>query len=203
MTTAIPIELAVGQLDLGHRQLRSTESVPPTVATSVRNRAPVVSRRRPRRAPPFASASATGYPRRRLPDRLLIVVGQAAPDAAQIPDGVRLLIDHAKEILVVSPMLPGRLDWLSSATDTARHEADERLRSVLGHLEDLGADAEGEIGADDPLLAFEDAVAKFSPDHLLIGLRDEDRAGWQERGLLQALNERFRVPITVFDVPAA
>jgi hypothetical protein len=74
---------------------------------------------------------------------------------------------------------------------------------VLGQLTELGAEAEGEIGADDPLLAFEDAVAQFSPTHLLIGLREEDRAGWQERGLLEALHERLRIPITVFDVAAA
>jgi hypothetical protein len=135
--------------------------------------------------------------------RLLIAVGQAAPGAAQLPDGVRLLIDAAEEILVISPMLPGRFEWLASATDKAREQADERLRSVLGQLEEMGVEPEGEIGADDPLLAFEDAIAKFSPTHLLIGLRDEDRAGWQERGLLEALHERLRIPITVFDVAAA
>ncbi len=135
--------------------------------------------------------------------RLLIAAGQAAPTAAQLPDGVRLLIDAAEEILVISPMLPGRFEWLASATDKAREQADERLRSVLGQLEELGAEPEGEIGADDPLLAFEDAVAQFSPTHLLIGLREEDRAGWQERGLLEALHERLRIPITVFDVAAA
>jgi hypothetical protein len=43
----------------------------------------------------------------------------------------------------------------------------------------------------------------FSPTHILIGLRDEDRAGWQERGLLEALHERLRIPITVFDVAAS
>jgi len=135
--------------------------------------------------------------------RLLIAAGQAVPNAAQLPDGVRLLIDAAEEILVISPMLPGRLEWLASATDKAREQADERLRSVLGQLEELGAEPEGEIGADDPLLAFEDAVAQFSPTHLLIGLREEDRAGWQERGLLEALHERLRIPITVFEVTAA
>lgn len=135
--------------------------------------------------------------------RLLIAVGQAAPSTAQLPDGVRLLIDSADEILVISPTLPGRLDWLASATDHAKEQADERLRSVLGQLEEIGAEPAGEVGADDPLLAFDDAVAQFSPTHILIGLRDEDRAGWQERGLLEALHERARIPLTIFDVAAA
>jgi hypothetical protein len=135
--------------------------------------------------------------------RLLIAVGQAAPSTGQLPHGVRLLINSADEILVISPMLPGRLDWLTSATDKAKEQADERLRSVLGQLDEMGAEPTGEVGADDPLLAFDDAVAQFSPTHILIGLRDEDRAGWQERGLLEALHERLRIPITIFDVPTA
>lgn len=133
--------------------------------------------------------------------RLLIAVGQAAPNVDALPFGVRLLIDAAEEILVISPTLPGRLDWLTSATDRAKEQADERLRAVLGHLDQIGAEPQGEIGADDPLLAFDDAVAQFSPTHVLVALRDEERAGWQERGLLEALHERFRLPITVFDVP--
>ena len=135
--------------------------------------------------------------------RLLIAVGQAAPSVETLPFGVRLLIDAAEEILVISPTLPGRLDWLTSATDRAREQADERLRVVLGQLGDIGAEPQGAIGADDPLLAFEDAIAQFSPSHLLIGLRAEDRAGWQERGLLDALVQRVRLPITVFDLTGA
>jgi hypothetical protein len=132
--------------------------------------------------------------------RLLIAVGQAAPSAESLPFGVRLLIEAADRILVISPSLPGRLDWLASATDKAKEQADERLQTVLGQLAELGAEPQGAIGADDPLLAFDDAIAQFSPTHLLIGLRDADRAGWQERRLLDALHQRVRVPITVFDL---
>lgn len=134
--------------------------------------------------------------------RLLIAVGQEAPSAEALPSGVRLLIDAAEEILVISPSLPRRLDWLTSATDKAKEQADERLGVVLGQLEGIGAEPHGAIGADDPLLAFDDAIAQFSPTHLLIALRGEDRASWQERGLVEALIERVRVPITVFDAPS-
>jgi hypothetical protein len=47
-------------------------------------------------------------------------------------------------------------------------------------------------------VAFEDAIREFSPDHLLIAVRGQDRADWQERGLLDQLFERFEVPMTVF-----
>ncbi len=76
----------------------------------------------------------------------------------------------------------GALDWLTSATDKAREQADERLQTVLGQLDEMGAGAAGAVGADDPLLAFDDAVRQFAPDHLLIGLRPGDRAGWRRTG---------------------
>ena len=111
------------------------------------------------------------------------------------------MIDAADEIVVVTPSLPGRWEWLSSATDKANDQADERLQAVLGHLGDLGAEARGQVGADDPLLALEDAIREFAPDHLLIALRGGDRAGWQERGLLDQVLERFAIPVTVFQFP--
>lgn len=133
--------------------------------------------------------------------RLLIVAGEAAASAEQVPFGVRSLIDAAGEIMVVSPRLPGRLDWLASDTDKATERADERLQTVLGQLDEMGAGAHGRIGADDPLLAFEDAIREFAPDQLLIGLRSEDRSGWQEQRLLDRIVERFGVPTTVFQLP--
>jgi len=134
--------------------------------------------------------------------RLLIAVGEAASHPAELPFGVRELIDAAEEILVVTPTLPSRFEWLSSATDRAREQADERLRVVLGQLAELGSEAAGAVGADDPLLAFEDAIRDFAPDHVLIALRAGDGAGWQERGLLGQLGERFGLPMTVFSLPS-
>ena len=131
----------------------------------------------------------------------MIAAGEAAGAVEQLPYGIRALIQAAGEIMVISPSLPRRIDWLTSATDKATEQADERLRSVLGHLDELGADARGRVGADDPLVAFEDAIREFGPDHILIGLRAADRAGWQERGLLDLIQERFAIPMTVFQVP--
>jgi hypothetical protein len=130
--------------------------------------------------------------------RLLIAAGQAASSSEDLPFGVRELIDAAEEILVITPTLPTRFEWLSSATDKAREQADQRLGEVLGHLEELGSAAGGEVGADDPILAFEDALAGFPADHILLSLRSAERSGWQERGLLDALGERFGLPLTVF-----
>ena len=130
--------------------------------------------------------------------RLLVAVGQAAGSTEDLPFGVRELIDAADEILVVTPALPTRFEWLSSATDKARMQADERLSRVLVQLGELGSSASGEVGADDPILAFEDALREFPADHILVSLRAAERSGWQERGLIDQLQERFGLPITVF-----
>jgi hypothetical protein len=133
-----------------------------------------------------------------MASRLLIAAGETASGPEDLPFGVRTLVDAADEILVIVPALPKRFEWLASATDKAREQADERLQAALGHLDEVGAEASGTVGSDDPLIAFEDAIRGFSPDHVLIGLRGEDRSGWQERGLLDQLFERFAIPITVF-----
>ena len=134
--------------------------------------------------------------------KLLIAAGQAASDSAELPSTVKRLISSADEVLVIAPTLPRRFEWLSSATDKARMQADERLQAVLGQVSELQGtgSARGEVGADDPLLAFEDAVREFAPDHILIGLRSPERSDWQERGLLHRVLERFGLPVTVFQL---
>src|SRR5690349_19563670 len=112
-----------------------------------------------------------------------------------------MLIEGASEIRVVSPSLPSRFEWLASDTDHVQQQADERLGAVIGQLAETGAEVSGEVGADDPMLAFEDAGRDFAPDHLLIGLRAAERADWQERGLLARVQDRFAIPITTFTVP--
>jgi hypothetical protein len=135
-----------------------------------------------------------------MPTRLLVAAGQAASTPEELPFGVRELIDAADEIVVVTPALATRYEWLASATDKAREQADQRLQAVLGQLEQLGTEASGIVGADDPMLAFADALASFPADHILVALRAPDHAGWQERGLLDQLHERFGLPITVFSL---
>jgi hypothetical protein len=134
--------------------------------------------------------------------KLLIAAGQAASDSGEVPSSVRELISSADEVLVIAPTLAGRFEWLSSATDKAREQADERLQAVLGQVSEIqgSGEARGEVGADDPLLAFEDAVREFEPDHILIGLRSAVRSAWQERGLLDQVLGRFGLPVTVFQL---
>jgi hypothetical protein len=134
--------------------------------------------------------------------RLLVATGAAVADVDQLPTLVRDLIEAASDVLVITPVLPGALQWLVSDTDRARHEADERLGTVLGQFEAGGVSVAGRVGDETPLTAFDDAVADFKPDHILIALRGADGAGWQERGLVDQVRGRFQLPITVFEIDA-
>ena len=133
--------------------------------------------------------------------RLLIATGEAAASEDELPRLVRALIENASELLVITPVLVGKLQWLASDSDRARFEADERLATVLGLLERLAPDAaiRAQIGDDTPFTAFADAIRAFLPEHILIALRSSDHSGWQERGLLDQIRE-FGIPITVFEL---
>jgi hypothetical protein len=139
------------------------------------------------------------------PRRLLIVSGAEAASVDELPADVRELIDTAADVLVVAPMLPSKLRLWTNDTDRAREQADERLSTILGQV--VAADEDrpiaGVLGDDTPIMAFDDAVRVYSPDHILIGLRDETHASWQEQGLLRAVRERFGLPITVVRIDDA
>jgi hypothetical protein len=136
--------------------------------------------------------------------RLLVVTGATVADVEELPSAVRGLLDAATDVLVITPLLPGALQWLVSDTDSARHEADERLNAVLGHMAEMDVPVEGRVGDETPLTAIDDAVRDFKPDHMLIALRTGEDAGWQERGLVDKIRARCSIPITIFEVgPAA
>ena len=105
--------------------------------------------------------------------RLLIATGEAAASEEELPPLVRALIDTASEVLVMTPVLVSRLQWLASDTDRARYEADQRLSTVLSQFDTLAPETtvSGRIGDETPLTAFADAIREFSPDHILIALR--------------------------------
>jgi hypothetical protein len=133
-------------------------------------------------------------------ERLLMVADAAVAAVDELPAPVRAMIDAAAEVYVITPSLPGRLDWLTDAVDRSRHLADERLDSVLGHVRALGAHASGRRGDDNTLSALADAVADFQPDHILIGLRSSEHANWQERGLIEQVTDRFGLPVTSYAI---
>jgi hypothetical protein len=62
--------------------------------------------------------------------RLLFVADAAVADVGDLPPAVRVLLDAAARVYVLTPTLPGRLAWLADDVDAHRHIADERQSST-------------------------------------------------------------------------
>ena len=132
--------------------------------------------------------------------RLLFVADATVAEVDELPSRVRAVIDAAAEVYVLTPTLPGRLAWLADDVDRCRHVADERLDTVLGHMRSISARARGDALRGSLLTVFSDAVAEFRPDQILIALRSSERANWQERGLIEHVEESFGLPLTTFAI---
>jgi nucleotide-binding universal stress UspA family protein len=135
--------------------------------------------------------------------RLLFVSDAALADVDELPPVVRAIIDAATEVYVLTPTLPGRLAWLADDVDRFRHYADERLDTVLSHMHAIGADAGGAAARGSVVTVIADAVTAFEPDHILIALHVSEHANWQERRLIEHVENHFRLPITTFAVDPA
>jgi nucleotide-binding universal stress UspA family protein len=135
--------------------------------------------------------------------RLLFVSDATVADVDELPPVVRAMIDAASEVNVLTPTLPGRLAWLADDVDRFRHYADERLDTVLSYMHAIGADAGGAARRGSVLTVIADAVTAFEPDHILIALHVSEHADWQERRLIQHVENRFRLPLTTFAVDPA
>src|SRR5918994_1464992 len=151
-------------------------------------------------AAPLRSHSADGAP---AVQRLLFVADAAVADVEELPPAVRATIDAAAEVHVLTPTLPGRLAWLADDVDRFRHFADERLDTVLSHMHAIGADAGGAARRGSVVTVIADAVTEFDPDHILIARHVSEHANWQERRLIEHVENRFRLPITTFAVDPA
>ena len=137
-------------------------------------------------------------------ERLLFVVDAAVADVAELPTEVRAVLDAAAELYVLTPTLPGRLAWLADDVDRCRHVADERLDIVVQHMDDIGADvSRAEAIRGSLVTVIGDAVARFAPDHILLALRSPEHANWQEKGLVEHMEEHFNVPVISYTVDEA
>jgi nucleotide-binding universal stress UspA family protein len=150
--------------------------------------------------PKAESRAATPHDGERAIARLLFIADAAVADVDELPPAVRVVIDLAADVYVVTPALPGRLAWLADDVDRFRHVADERLDTVLDHMHAIGAHSTGRAGRGSVPLVVADAVAEFKPTHVLIALRSSEHANWQERNLIEHIENRFHLPVTSYAV---
>lgn len=119
-------------------------------------------------APKLESATGSGV------HRVLVV---ALPGTASVAVG-----PAATDIVVVVPALASKIEALTGAVDDRRAEAEETANRLAAQL----PNARGEVGADDPGLAVEDALREFGADEILV-VGDDD--------LLAAVRDRVTIPV--------
>ncbi len=106
--------------------------------------------------------------------RLLVL---APPGTENVP------LPREAEVLVVVPALAAPVEALTGAVDERRGDA-EATAAALG---ERFPGARVEIGADDPVLAVEDALRVFGADEVIV-------AGDEE--MVEAIRERVALPVT-------
>jgi len=118
-----------------------------------------------------------------VPDRV-IVLADTTCDPAVLADAVRAhLGPRTPHVLVVAPVLPSTIHYLSGDEHTEEADAHARLDAVLLQLRRAGIDVRGALGADDPLQALGDALATFGAEEVVVVARKD--AHWLEDGLVE------------------
>lgn len=128
--------------------------------------------------------------------RILVVANETVGGHALIAE-IRSRSHGARtKLFVVCPALNTPVKHWTNEEDEARAAAQGRLDRSLEAIRQVGLEATGEIGDDDPLQAIEDALRTFAPDELIISTHPEGRSNWLERDVIGHARERFALPVT-------
>ena len=110
--------------------------------------------------------------------RVLVV---ALPGTASVQLG-----DAATDVVVIVPALASKLEAATGAVDDRRAEAEQTALSLTRALSRDGRSVRGEVGADDPVLAVEDALRTFGADEVLVAGDD---------AMVEQVRARVAVPV--------
>lgn len=99
---------------------------------------------------------------------LVLLVGDELP--VRLREVVASGAEPPVRVHVVVPTRVGPLDWLATAEDDARRQAEVRAFEAEWTIADQ-AEVEGEAGDADPIQAVGDALGRFAADEILIARR--------------------------------
>jgi hypothetical protein len=121
--------------------------------------------------------------------RRVLLLAPAGAAVAELRERVSArLAGRDAEVLVLVPALSTDLEALTGAVDDRRDDAQHEADRLAAQLAAAGIRARGSVGADDPLLAVEDALRAFGADEVVLVGGDE---------LLAHVQERVAVPVSL------
>ena len=126
----------------------------------------------------------------------LIVANQTLTSRSLTEAITARLADGPVRTHVVVPLSPvgGRLTWDEQAS---REVARTRLDEVLARLREMGAEADGEIGDRDPVMAVRDALRGREVDEVIVSTLPKGLSRWLGEDVPSRLRDSIRVPVTV------
>jgi hypothetical protein len=110
--------------------------------------------------------------------RVLVV---AAPGTSTVA-----VADDVTDVVIVVPALSSTTESITGAVDDRRAAAEETSLSLTRALSRDGRNVRSEVGADDPILAVEDALRKFGADEVIV-------AG--DEAIVEQIRSRVAVPV--------
>jgi hypothetical protein len=126
----------------------------------------------------------------------LIVANQTLTSQSLADEITKRLADGPVRTHVVVPLSPvgGRLTWDEVES---RSVAQARLDEVLGRLREMGAEADGEVGDRDPVMAVRDALRGREVDEIIVSTLPQGMSRWLGEDVPSRLRDSVPVPVTV------
>ena len=134
-----------------------------------------------------------------VPHRIVVVANETVGGKALI-DAVR---HHAEEahkrhepfhVTVVCPQNQPKSGYVIY-DESVRSAAENRLRTTLAQLREVGIDADGEVMDPDPFSATMDAVGAYGADQIIISTHPDTRSGWLRKDLVDRIREESGLPV--------
>ena len=113
-------------------------------------------------------------------ERIHSVVGPAATNVHVLAD------PRSREAIAIDTATPC-LAWV----------AEERLEEVIGRLRTMGAEADGEVGDRDPVMAVRDALRGREVDEVIVSTLPKGMSRWLGEDVPSRLRDSVPVPVTV------
>lgn len=135
----------------------------------------------------------------REPHRIIVVANETV--------GGRALIDKVKErafnatdsgkpfhVTVICPQNQPKSGYVIY-DESVRTAAENRLKTTIAQLREVGIDAEGDVMDPDPYAATMDAFNHYGADEIVISTHPVTRSGWLRRDLIDRVRDATGVPV--------
>jgi nucleotide-binding universal stress UspA family protein len=129
--------------------------------------------------------------------RSYLIVANQTLTSRSLSDAITArLADGPVRTHVVVPLSPvgGRLTWDEQESHAV---AQSRLDEVLMRLREMGAEADGEVGDRDPVMAVRDALRGREVDEVIVSTLPKGLSRWLGEDVPSRLRDSCPVPVVV------